>query len=763
MSETRLGALIHDSGMTSKQEAVVMKHLHSHFGNKAFAPRSKVRMLCDGHTEVYADSIEHAYVKGEKKVKIEFSYKDIVKELEKQIESELVRNDISLSKYKLKRADFIHGADHGQGALQAGTKTVLVFEPRDKPVTCIPTPKSKPTPSEFAISFEVGIAEVICKKDTSEVIRKTICDHLTKHFKTIASNPLTIGFDRETQSIKCCFGKNQSLEQTEQVPTYQYVTGDLAFYAMVLGRESHSGSKCFLCRLSAREFKTSMKAGELWTYDLMNEFVSNMKNDKPIEGCKERPWWQMIPISNYLVPLLHTLIGIGNDILDNFRDIVNEDIECLDKKEIAARRAMSATELRVDKLVNDRNEWDASEKGKERSSLKSKIYRTKVALKQMNVIASPQSGSRDSRSGIEKLLDDIEEFVNEGGDDGYCEDEDDGDHEDTDTNQLVNTTAPLPTNTIIIAIQNKIAELSQQLMDCEARHKPLDDERKLIVKEIDKGRGMITRLKAKLVEFRSVRKKTDGGLEDLMLRVLRSIGVELTRYHGGTLAGMDVKKLVANASFVFDEFAKILKAKKRSECRLSDDDIDRLCEEHKQCLLLWDGAFSLARGINPTDHDCNLYLCYVKAAVDCHIRLGISVTPKVHLMLCHVYDQMKNIPGGLGEKMEDWVELMHQIGARARRRFRTTRDVKMRAGFKARMDQRGSRADIKKRISEVAEETKRNFVKPITKIEDERRGLREERRFEALKQYYVRRAMANRIVKAMRRKICHECDDEALG
>jgi len=88
-------------------------------------------------------------------------------------------------------------------------------------------------------------------------------------------------------------------------------------------------------------------------------------------------------------------------------------------------------------------------------------------------------------------------------------------------------------------------------------------------------------------------------------------------------------------------------------------------------------------------------------------------------MLCHVYDQMKNIPGGLGEKMEDWVELMHQIGARARRRFRTTKDVQMRAGFKARMDQRGSRADIKKRISEVAEETKRNFVKPITKIEDE--------------------------------------------
>ena len=367
----------------------------------------------------------------------------------------------------------------------------------------------------------------------------------------------------------------------------------------------------------------------------------------------------------------------------------------------------------------------------------------------MNVVASPQSRSADSRSGIEQLLEDIEEFVNEGGDEGYGEGEDDGEL-GTDTNHLANTTTPLPTNTMATAIQDKIAMLSQQLKDCEARHKPLEDERNLIVKEIDKGRGMITRLKKKLVEFRSERKKSDGGLEDLMLRVLRSIGIELTRYHGGSLAGMDVKKLIANASFVFDEFASILKAKKKSDSKLSDEDIDRVCDEHKRCLLLWDGAFSLARGINPTDRDCDMYVCFVRAAVDCHVRLGMSVTPKVHLMLCHVCDQMKNIPGGLGEKMEDWVELMHQIGARARRRFRTTRDIQMRAEFKGRVEQRGSLADIKTRISEVKEETTRNFKKPIEKIEDERRVLREERRLNALKQYYVRRAMAKKIVKAVK-------------
>jgi hypothetical protein len=36
--------------------------------------------------------------------------------------------------------------------------------------------------------------------------------------------------------------------------------------------------------------------------------------------------------------------------------------------------------------------------------------------------------------------------------------------------------------------------------------------------------------------------------------------------------------------------------------------------------------------------------------------------------------QMKNIPGGLGDKMEDWVERQHQWGMRQRRRFCTVQD-----------------------------------------------------------------------------------------
>ena len=50
-------------------------------------------------------------------------------------------------------------------------------------------------------------------------------------------------------------------------------------------------------------------------------------------------------------------------------------------------------------------------------------------------------------------------------------------------------------------------------------------------------------------------------------------------------------------------------------------------------------------------------------------------------MFKHVEWQMEHVPGGLGDKMEDWIELAHQIGARLRARFRTVKDPLVLAGL----------------------------------------------------------------------------------
>ena len=143
--------------------------------------------------------------------------------------------------------------------------------------------------------------------------------------------------------------------------------------------------------------------------------------------------------------------------------------------------------------------------------------------------------------------------------------------------------------------------------------------------------------------------------------------------------GKDIKKVMNNVSYLFDEFASILKSGKRSNCELSDGHIDTLCLHFQSVFLLWDGAFSYARTINPTENDVIAYQQFVDAAVIGHVSLGLTITPKAHLMLKHVRWQMENIPGGLGDKMEDWVEKQHQMGKQEQTRFPTMKNLQHRS------------------------------------------------------------------------------------
>ena len=142
-----------------------------------------------------------------------------------------------------------------------------------------------------------------------------------------------------------------------------------------------------------------------------------------------------------------------------------------------------------------------------------------------------------------------------------------------------------------------------------------------------------------------------------MFKVLREIGVELTRYHSMSLNGK-----IDNATHVFDQWALILKVGRREGCMMCLDAIVEWFQEYKSVFLLWDGAFSFARKVNPMSDDRAMFRRFVDAAVDGHCKIGCNITHKIHLMWKHVEWQMALLPGDSGGKMEDWVELQHQWG-----------------------------------------------------------------------------------------------------
>lgn len=147
--------------------------------------------------------------------------------------------------------------------------------------------------------------------------------------------------------------------------------------------------------------------------------------------------------------------------------------------------------------------------------------------------------------------------------------------------------------------------------------------------------------------------------------------------------------------------------------------------------MLWDGAFSYASIINPTSEDIVMYERFVTAAVHLHKDLGMSVTPKVHLMWKHVKHQM-GFPGGLGEKREDWVEHQHQITRRLRTQFNSTKDMNVRADAMARLNQQQTNPKVQAYIDEVEKAAARGPRKNYTKANEARKEERKIARLTAL-------------------------------
>jgi hypothetical protein len=81
----------------------------------------------------------------------------------------------------------------------------------------------------------------------------------------------------------------------------------------------------------------------------------------------------------------------------------------------------------------------------------------------------------------------------------------------------------------------------------------------------------------KLKAMQSEKVKGRGSIEIRMFDVPKEIGVELSSYHGGSLNGKDIKKVMNNATHVFDQVAGMFKEGKRLNCIMTDADIDALC------------------------------------------------------------------------------------------------------------------------------------------------------------------------------------------
>jgi hypothetical protein len=216
MSATAFSAMLHAGKVSGTGERELKKYIRAHLGVGFCPTRQSVDMLADGNSTIYYGCIDFTYDGKEKAEKIEWNEKTVGKEITLYIQCHLSSKAIAPS--DVERVQVVVGGDHGDVAFQFGASLSVEIIARR------------------IIDFEVSVCEVICKKDTAKLIKRTILPQLTNGLEVVKTIPLCISVNADDGK----FNRNPSIGSTKPIVDI-FVTSDLAPQAMALEKESMAG------------------------------------------------------------------------------------------------------------------------------------------------------------------------------------------------------------------------------------------------------------------------------------------------------------------------------------------------------------------------------------------------------------------------------------------------------------------------------------------------------------------------------------------
>ncbi len=118
---------------------------------------------------------------------------------------------------------------------------------------------------------------------------------------------------------------------------------------------------------------------------------------EPLLGIKQWPWWPFIPLTNYVTPLLHWEIGIGNNLFTMLWDIINEHIETYAPGEEAIWRAIPALKQVIEETTATRDNQELSDDGKQLKTLTQTVADYKRQWGGISISAGEETNVEDER------------------------------------------------------------------------------------------------------------------------------------------------------------------------------------------------------------------------------------------------------------------------------------------------------------------------------------------------------------------------------
>jgi hypothetical protein len=200
------------------------------------------------------------------------------------------------------------------------------------------------------------VGHMDCIKDTYQVLKSSVAGPLNKLMKEVIDSGALQLIQDGDGSLSCRMQNQDDLPLTllSSLKILVFVTGNLAYFAAILGKVNMAGGWCTWCGLSPKEWSpTDHDKGRLWTLEAMAEVWTSIALGVTVDtlanrqGCVDEPLRTSVPINSYIIPILHTEIGIGNCLLKLFLDRVDLRIENVPDDKIEARYGVYEVRLEV--------------------------------------------------------------------------------------------------------------------------------------------------------------------------------------------------------------------------------------------------------------------------------------------------------------------------------------------------------------------------------------------------------------------------------
>ena len=319
-------------------------------------------------------------------------------ELQYAVESDVINiasssKEIELPLYPHGTIDVIVGLDHGQGALSGFAKFLLT------------SPSLRKEKENLSYGCPIAkICHIQCRKDTYRIMKRTIANVLNESIKLLKESRVIIIFenksgtekvqtiliptdahtfsideDRQFKFMVPVTNMHGDLEQVSRTieldPLFQstpvanlqidssikgfriFVTGDLAFYAMALGKPNTSSYWCTWCSMKKTAFGQKVH-GQLWTLERLKDTKQlfdnrTAKSKKNRDGVSTSPLIDAVEPIDYIFPVLHEQIGLVNKSLKHMNDWAEKYVEKLPEGHVETRDELLDSEKARSEIIRD--------------------------------------------------------------------------------------------------------------------------------------------------------------------------------------------------------------------------------------------------------------------------------------------------------------------------------------------------------------------------------------------------------------------------